>query len=38
VLLLARQIAAIQAAMADAIRDGESIVGVMHDARFDAER
>jgi regulator of RNase E activity RraA len=35
---LAEKIAAIEAAMADAIRAGESIVDVMHDARFDAER
>jgi regulator of RNase E activity RraA len=35
---LAEKIAAREAAMADAIRAGESIVDVMHDARFDAER
>jgi len=35
---LAEQIAAREAAMADAVRAGESIVEVMHDARFDAER
>jgi regulator of RNase E activity RraA len=35
---LAEQIAAREAAMADAVRTGESIVDVMHDARFDAER
>jgi regulator of RNase E activity RraA len=35
---LAEQIAAREAAMADAIRAGQSIVDVMHDARFDAER
>jgi regulator of RNase E activity RraA len=35
---LAEKIAAREAAMADAIRAGESIVDVMHDARFAAER
>jgi len=35
---LAEKIAAREAAMADAIRAGESIVDVMHDARFDTER
>ena len=35
---LAEKIAAREAAMAGAIRAGESIVDVMHDARFDAER
>jgi regulator of RNase E activity RraA len=35
---LAEKIAAREAAMADAIRAGESIVDVMHDSRFDAER
>jgi regulator of RNase E activity RraA len=35
---LAEKIAAREAAMADAIRGGESIVDVMHDARFDTER
>jgi regulator of RNase E activity RraA len=38
VIGLAEKIAAREAAMADAIRAGESIVDVMHDARFDAER
>jgi regulator of RNase E activity RraA len=35
---LAEQISAREAAMADAVRRGESIVDVMHDARFEAER
>jgi regulator of RNase E activity RraA len=35
---LAEKIAAREAAMADAIRAGESVVDVMHDARFDTER
>jgi regulator of RNase E activity RraA len=38
VIGLAEKIAAREAAMADAIRAGQSIVDVMHDARFDAER
>jgi regulator of RNase E activity RraA len=37
-VVLAEKIAAREAAMADAIRAGESIVDVMHDSRFDAER
>jgi len=35
VLELAERIAARQAAMADAVRQGQSIVEVMHDSRFD---
>jgi regulator of RNase E activity RraA len=38
VVALAEQISSREAAMADAVRQGESIVDVMHDARFEAER
>lgn len=38
VIGVAEKIAAREAAMAEAIRAGESIVDVMHDASFDAER